>query len=92
MFFIFVLQKITNTSMKKVFSPSKLLLSGALMLLPLLSQAHTYWCGSGRGGSCSCGGGGYAVPLDGGISLLAAAGIGYGIRKYNKNKAKRSEK
>jgi len=78
--------------MKRVMFSSKLLLSGALLLLPLISQAHTYWCNCYCGGTCNCGGGGYAAPLDGGISLLAVAGIGYGIRKYNKNKTKQSEK
>ncbi len=28
----------------------------------------------------------YAVPLDGGMSLLALAGIAYGVRTYMKNK------
>lgn len=78
--------------MKKLLFASKILLSGAILTaLPLISHAHTSWCNCYCGGSCNCGGGGYAAPLDGGISLLAVAGIGYGIRKYNKNKAKQSE-
>ncbi|OSZ78209.1 hypothetical protein CAP35_08080 [Chitinophagaceae bacterium IBVUCB1] len=28
----------------------------------------------------------YAVPLDGGMSLLALAGVAYGVRMYMKNK------
>lgn len=32
------------------------------------------------------------VPLDGGLSFLAAAGAGLGIKKYKENKAKKLEK
>lgn len=78
--------------MKKVLFSSKVLLSGILLVLPLASEAHTYWCNCYCGGTCNCGGGGYAAPLDGGISLLAAAGIGYGIQKFRNNKAKQSNK
>ncbi|MFN4007231.1 MAG: PID-CTERM protein-sorting domain-containing protein [Chitinophagaceae bacterium] len=31
------------------------------------------------------------VPLDGGLSLLVAAGAGYGIKKYRDNKQQRSK-
>lgn len=79
--------------MKKILFSSKFLLSGALLLIPFVSNAHSYWCGVYHGGCCNCGcGGGYAAPLDGGISLLAAAGIGYGIQKFRKNKAKETGK
>lgn len=48
----------------------------------------------GNGGSPSfgdpgSGGGGGSAPIDGGISLLLAAGLGLGVKKaVNKNKAK----
>jgi len=32
-------------------------------------------------------GGGSCVPIDGGISMLAAAGIGYGIKKFKDRKS-----
>ncbi len=38
--------------------------------------------GPGFGGGVDDGGG-VCVPLDGGLSLLAAAGVGYGIKKYH---------
>ena len=31
-------------------------------------------------------GGGPDVPVDGGLSLLLAAGVGYGVKKYRDNK------
>ena len=52
--------------------------------------------GSGTGGSVGTGGGGGTytggtggrndVPLDGGLSLLLAAGVGYGSRQLRKKK------
>lgn len=38
--------------------------------------------GGSGGGSGSGGGGGSHAPLDGGLSLLVLAGIGYGVKKY----------
>jgi hypothetical protein len=32
-----------------------------------------------------------AVPIDGGVSLLAAAGVGYGIKKYRDSRKKRAQ-
>ena len=32
------------------------------------------------------------VPIDGGLSVLLAAGVGYGIRELRKNKAEKNHK
>ena len=32
------------------------------------------------------------VPIDGGLSLLIAAGVGYGIKKYRNERKKNAEK
>ena len=42
--------------------------------------------GNGNGWGNGNGNGGNNVPLDGGIGLLAAAGIGYGVKKYAAHK------
>lgn len=54
---------------------------------------------SGSGGTSGTGGGGSTytggaadrrdTPIDGGLSLLLAAGIGYGLKKVKDNKRKR---
>lgn len=31
------------------------------------------------------------LPIDGGVSLLVAAGVGYGIKKYRDERKKKSE-
>ncbi len=36
-------------------------------------------------------GGGPDVPIDGGLSLLLAAGTAYGVKKYREHKKKNSE-
>jgi hypothetical protein len=36
-------------------------------------------------------GGGPDVPIDGGLSLLVAAGAAYGVKKYREHKKKNSE-
>ena len=36
-------------------------------------------------------GGGPEVPIDGGLSLLVAAGAAYGVKKYREHKKKNSE-
>lgn len=43
--------------------------------------------GGGGGGSHH---GGHNTPLDGGLSILAAAGIGYGIKRYAAKKKKQN--
>lgn len=77
--------------MKNIVSIKKFALT-LLVCLPIYAfangQSYTGWNGSygGYGGGWN-GGGGNSVPLDGGLSFLAIAGIGYGIKKYaDKNK------
>ncbi|MBL7683453.1 MAG: hypothetical protein JNK00_08825 [Flavipsychrobacter sp.] len=73
--------------MKKVLYSAKALLLTAMLVLPLSTFAHTTWCYSKYGWGCNCGGGGgYAVPLDGGIALLVAGAAGLGIKRYKNNK------
>jgi hypothetical protein len=49
--------------------------------------------GSGQGSDVGGGGGGARVPLDGGLSILLAAGIGLGVKKViQRNKAGKEEK
>lgn len=57
-------------------------------------HTHTWWCwwyGCDYDDGC---GDGNDVPLDGGLSFLAIAGAGLGIKKYadSKNKKKNTEK
>ena len=63
------------------------LLSVALVLSPMLLFA----AGPGFSSGVDDGGGACAAPLDGGISLLIAGGIGYGAKVLNKFK-KQSDK
>ena len=51
-----------------------------LTLVALLPQLAFAQGGPGFGGGVDDGG--VCVPLDGGLTLLAAAGVGYGIKKY----------
>lgn len=50
------------------------------MFLPLVSLAQPDGWGDWNGDT--------AAPIDGGISLLIAGGIGYGIKKLNERKKK----
>jgi hypothetical protein len=55
-----------------------------LLCLPVLALAG----GPGFNGGVDDGSGGpCGVPLDGGLSMLAVAGIGYGIKKLKDRKA-----
>jgi len=58
--------------MKRIYS-AKTLLSLGLLLAPVCLFAQSGWHHNNPG---------MDVPLDGGLSLLAAAGIGYSIKKY----------
>jgi hypothetical protein len=49
-----------------------------IAVLPAIALAD----GPGFGGGVNDGGGGCSVPLDGGLSYLAAAGIGYGVKMF----------
>lgn len=67
--------------MKSIFNVKVLLSLGYLLIIPVCVFAH-HGHPPGWGG----GGGGYDVPLDGGLSLLAAAGISYGVKKFSAKK------
>ncbi len=72
--------------MKKVLYSAKALLLTAMLVLPLSSFAHTTWCNTKYGWKCNCGGGGYAVPLEGAAALLIAGAAGLGIKRFRSNK------
>ncbi|OSZ78215.1 hypothetical protein CAP35_08110 [Chitinophagaceae bacterium IBVUCB1] len=72
--------------MKKILYAAKATLLVAMITLPLSSFAHTTWCNTKYGWGCNCGGGGYAVPLEGAAALLIAGAAGLGIKKYRGNK------
>ena len=55
-----------------------------LTLMPTLAFASGPGFGGGVNDGGNCG-----VPLDGGLSLLAASGIGYGVKVYMNQKKKR---
>jgi hypothetical protein len=56
-----------------------------LTFLPTLAFAGPgFGGGVNDGGNCS-------VPLDGGLGLLAASGVGYGVRTYMNLKKKRKK-
>jgi hypothetical protein len=56
-----------------------------IMTLPIIAMAG----GPGFGGGVDDGGANCQVPLDGGLSMLIAAGVGYGAKKLaiKRNKA-----
>lgn len=59
--------------MKKVFPTTKAMIVALFLCAPLAAFAGDYGCD---------------VPLDGGLSLLLAAGAGYGIKRYNDRRNK----
>jgi len=50
-----------------------------ISLLPLITKAQTFGFNTGDPDA----------PLDGGVSILIAAGVGYGIKKSKANKEKK---
>lgn len=72
---------------KKLLSLTQTALFIALMFLPMVSFA-----GPGFGGGVSDAGGAGGAPIDGGLSLLVAAGVGYGVKKLKDQKAKNQQK
>lgn len=64
--------------MKSIFNMKALLSLAFILAVPVCAFAHH--------GHPPGGGGGYDVPLDGGLSLLAAAGISYGVKKFSAKK------
>lgn len=74
--------------MKKIFS---ILFVAALIALPMIALAGNGF-GEGGGNGYGHGGGAAAAPIDGGLSLLIAAGIGAGIKKIASKKNEEKEK
>lgn len=74
--------------MKRIYKIASLLTVVIMIASPILAVAG----GPGFSGGVNDGGNTCAVPLDGGFSLLIAAGIGYGAKKFAKKKNKQSEK
>ncbi len=72
--------------MKKIANVAKVTMLAAFIALPLSTFAHTMWCGANYGRSCTCGGGGYAVPLEGAAIMLIAGAAGLGVKRFRDNK------
>jgi hypothetical protein len=68
--------------MKSIYKITTVLTVLILISCPMLALAG----GPGFSGGVDDGGNTCSVPLDGGLSLLIAAGAGYGIRKFTQNK------
>ncbi len=73
--------------MKSIYKIASLLTLAIIIASPVISLAS----GPGFGGGVDDGGNACAAPLDGGMSLLIAAGIGYGAKKIAANKKARKE-
>ncbi len=71
-----------------MFLKSLLILSFALLPLAVFAGGGGGHHGGGGNSGNGGGNGGGGVPLDGGISLLVAAGVGYGAKKMAENKKK----
>lgn len=69
-----------NNIFKVTASKMVLKMLSLTVAIVALVPAFVYAQGPGFGGGVDDGGA--CVPLDGGLSLLAAAGVGYGIKKY----------
>jgi MYXO-CTERM domain-containing protein len=72
--------------MRKVFTQPKTLLIGFALLLSLNVFSQLDPNSGTSGGSSSSSSGDPDAPIDGGISLLIAAGAAAGARKIYKNK------
>ena len=68
--------------MKKIIIKTASLSVYLLLCIPVLAMAG----GPGFSGSVNDGAGNCGVPIDGGLSILAAAGVGYGIKKFKARK------
>jgi hypothetical protein len=70
-----------------------LLMIVLILALPMFGNTQPAPGGGGEGGNPDATTGG-SVPIDGGLSLVLAAGVGYGakkIRDYNKKKREENE-
>jgi hypothetical protein len=72
--------------MNRIISKIALLTVTMVAIIPAMVYAQG---GPGFGGGVDDGG--VCVPLDGGLSILAAAGVGYGIKKYTAHKKQQAE-
>lgn len=61
---------------------SKMILKISSLAALMVAFIPTLALASGPGFNGGVNDGGVCVPLDGGLSLLAAAGIGYGVKLY----------
>jgi hypothetical protein len=68
--------------MKNIYKIATILTVVILISCPMLALAG----GPGFGGGVDDGGNTCSVPLDGGLTLLVASGLGYGIKKFSKKK------
>ena len=83
----FALLKI-NFAKKEVFQMKSIF--KILIIVSLALAAHVCY-GQGQRPGVGNPGGGNVIPIDGGASLLAAAGIGYGVKKlYDSRKEKKT--
>jgi len=73
--------------MKNTYKMASLIIAVIFIASPMLALAG----GPGFGGGVDDGGNTCAVPLDGGLTLLIAAGASYGARRLAKKKHKQSE-
>lgn len=78
-------KKTNYFQIKSIFKIASFLTVAILLYSPILALAG----GPGFGGNVDDGGGACAVPLDGGLSLLIAAGVGYGAKKFTANKKRK---
>jgi len=61
---------------------TKMITKIATLIIAMVAVLPTIALASGPGFNGGVNDGGVCVPLDGGLSLLAAAGIGYGVKLY----------
>ncbi len=74
--------------MKNTYKIASVLVVAFILASPMLALAG----GPGFGGGVDDGGNTCSVPLDSGLSMLIAAGIGYGAKKFTKKKKVLSSK
>ena len=60
--------------------------SALIVIIMLLSPMMALAGGPGFNGGVDDGGNTCSVPLDGGLTLLIASGLGYGIKKLSRKK------
>lgn len=76
------MKKQINSKLTRLFLKAVSISSVFILAIPAMALAD----GPGFNGGVNDGGGGCAVPIDGGLSYLAVAGIGYGVKMYMSSK------